>query len=105
MNQPDSPVESRSERLDLRIWRSEVREFCEDTLRQLRQITDLLNAELSESDGAPGKIDRETSDELPPVHSSEIDSSRSRLESLKRKLSEKLGNANPTEPPGTDSGT
>ena len=97
-------MDSRSDRLDLRVWRTEVREFCEDTLRQLRQITDLLNTELAGSEGTPSRDEREPSEEI-AAHSSEIDSSRSRLESLKRQLSEKLGHADRTEPPGTKSGT
>ncbi len=99
MNQPDS-VESRSERVDLRVWRNEVREFCEDTLRQLKQISELLNAELTDG---KGNDEREKIEEA-TAPSSEMDNSRSRLESLKRQLSEKLGNANPTQPPGTNTG-
>lgn len=97
-------MKSRSERLDLRVWRSEVRDFCEDTLRQLRQITDLLNADLSGSEGTMDCDEGEPSEET-PAPASEMDNSRSRLESLKRQLSEKLGNADQTQPPGTGSGT
>ena len=94
MNHPESvpsASEYRSERIDLQLWKTEVREFCEDALRQLNFMTQKLDAELHahrQTDGSGPSETRELEER--DSTSTGIDSSRSRLENLKRQLSEKL---------------
>lgn len=97
MNEPGAvPPGSRGE---LELWRNEVREFCEDTLRQLQQLSSMLDSELQGNEPRAGvstdtvsRMETQTLDlPIKPKPADEpVDSSRSRLENLKRQLSEKL---------------
>jgi len=81
---------------ELELWRNEVREFCEDALRQLQQ----LSSDLDATYGDAGTHQRKTSDqtvfdmvrqgEQAVAPNERSDASGNRLENLKRQLSEKL---------------
>ena len=91
---------------NLDLWRNEVRQFCEETILELKKVTATLQADrtsqlasLATEKEVVKQPQRSDSTALPMTsnessgvswNDDEADSSGSRLENLKRQLSEKL---------------
>lgn len=81
---------------ELELWRDEVRDFCEDALRQLQKLSRDLGASYSDARphekeaSDPSVLEMVRQDEQTEAPEDGSDTSGNRLEKLKRQLSEKL---------------
>ena len=104
----DTDAQSNVTQNEQELWRIEVREFCEDALRQLQQLSSDLDASFRNVESherkmsEPSVLDMPRSDERATQSATlddRSDTSKNRLENLKRQLSEKLKQSvNDTDP-------
>ena len=96
LNVNDANAQTNRTQNELELWRDEVRDFCEDALRQLQQLSRDLGASCSDARphekeaSDPSVLEMVRQDEQAEAPEDGSDSSGNRLEKLKRQLSEKL---------------
>lgn len=92
----DANAQTNGNQNELELWRKEVREFCEDALRQLQKLSRDLDASYSDTKPHekealdPSVLEMVRQDEQAEANEDRSDMSGNRLENLKRQLSEKL---------------
>ena len=92
----DANAQTNRTKNELELWRDEVREFCEDALRQLQQLSRDLDASYSDARpdakeaSNPSVLEMVRQDEQAETPENISDTAGNRLENLKRQLSEKI---------------